>query len=222
MLKKLGMESRFVSGMRVTDKQTMNIVEMVLAGKVNKDIVSLININGGKAIGLSGKDGNLITAEKLYLKEGDEFVMTPEIIDLGHVGTVKKVDVEVLRSISKDFIPVIAPVGVGEDYQPYNINADLVAGSIASALNARKLILLTDVQGVLDKGGNLVSTLTPEKIRMYKKDGTLTGGMIPKIDCALDAVSAGVAKAHIIDGRVSHSVLLEIFTDSGIGTQIRL
>jgi acetylglutamate kinase len=222
MLKKLNIESHFVSGMRVTDKQTMNIVEMVLAGKVNKDIVSLININGGKAIGLSGKDGHLITAEKLYLKEGDEFVMTPEIIDLGHVGTVKKVDVGVLNTICRDFIPVIAPVGVGEDYQPYNINADLVAGSIASALKARKLMLLTDVQGVLDKEGKLISTLTPEKIRMLKKDGTLTGGMIPKIDCALDAVSNGVSKAHIVDGRVSHSILLEVFTDSGIGTQIRL
>lgn len=222
MLKKLGIESKFVSGMRVTDQQTMNIVEMVLAGKVNKDIVSLININGGRAIGLSGKDGGLITAEKLYLKEGDEFVMTPEIIDLGHVGSVKKVDVDVLTSISKDFIPVIAPVGVGEDHQAYNINADLVAGGIAAALKARKLILLTDVKGVLDKEGNLISTLTPEKIRMLKKDGTLTGGMIPKIDCALDAVTGGVSKAHIVDGRVSHSVLLEIFTDSGIGTQIRL
>jgi len=222
MLKKLNIESHFVSGMRVTDKQTMNIVEMVLAGKVNKDIVSLININGGKAIGLSGKDGNLITAEKLYMKDGDEYVVTPEIIDLGHVGTVKKIDTGVLNTIARDFIPVIAPVGVGEDYQPYNINADLVAGSIASALNARKLILLTDVKGVLDKEGNLISTLTPEKIRMLKKDGTLTGGMIPKIDCALDAVSNGVAKAHIVDGRVSHSVLLEMFTDSGIGTQIRL
>jgi acetylglutamate kinase len=222
MLKKLNIESQFVSGMRVTDKQTMNIVEMVLAGKVNKDIVSLINRNGGKAIGLSGKDGNLITAEKLYLKEGDDFVMTPEIIDLGHVGKVKHVDVGVLSTISKDFIPVIAPVGIGEDHQPYNINADLVAGSIAAALNARKLMLLTDVQGVLDKEGKLISTLTPEKIRMLKKNGTLTGGMIPKIDCALDAVTNGVGKAHIVDGRVSHSVLLELFTDSGIGTQIRL
>lgn len=222
MLKKLGIESQFVSGMRVTDKETMNIVEMVLAGKINKDIVSLININGGKAIGLSGKDGNLITAEKLYLKEGDDFVRTPEIIDLGHVGSVKKVDVEVLNTISKDFIPVIAPVGVGEDYQAYNINADLVAGAVAAALKARKLVLLTDVKGVLDKEGQLISTLTPEKIRMLKKDGTLKGGMIPKIDCALDAVAGGVSKAHIIDGRVSHSVLLEIFTDSGIGTQIRL
>ncbi len=195
MLKMLNIESSFVSGMRVTDKQTMNVVEMVLAGKVNKDIVSLININGGKAIGLSGKDGNLITAEKLYLKEGgDEFVMTPEIIDLGHVGKVKSIDISVLETISRNFIPVIAPpVGVGEDHQPYNINADLVAGSIAAALKARKLILLTDVKGgVLDKeGGRLISTLSPEKVRILKKDGTLTGGMIPKIDCALDAVEKG-------------------------------
>jgi acetylglutamate kinase len=222
MLKKLNIESHFVSGMRVTDKQTMNIVEMVLAGKVNKDIVKLINQNGGKAIGLSGKDGNLITADKLYLKEGEDFVKTPEIIDLGHVGTVKKIDVDVLENISKDFIPVIAPVGVGEDYEPYNINADLVAGAVAGALKARKLVLLTDVEGVLDDKGNLISTLTPEKIRMLKREGILTGGMIPKIDCALDAVEAGVSKSHIVDGRVSHSVLLEIFTDSGIGTQIKL
>jgi len=222
MLKKLNIESQFVSGMRVTDKQTMNIVEMVLAGKVNKDIVKLINQNGGNAIGLSGKDGNLITADKLYLKEGDDFIKTPEIIDLGHVGTVKKIDVEVIKNISKDFIPVIAPVGVGEDYEPYNINADLVAGAVAGALKARKLVLLTDVAGVLDDDGNLISTLTPEKIRMLKREGVLKGGMIPKIDCALDAVQAGVAKSHIVDGRVSHSVLLEIFTDSGIGTQIKL
>nr|WP_244944571.1 acetylglutamate kinase [Seleniivibrio woodruffii] len=173
-------------------------------------------------MGLSGKDGNLITAEKLFIKEGDDFVKTPEIIDLGHVGSVKSIDVKVLNTIAKDFIPVIAPVGIGEDYEPYNINADLVAGSIAAALKARKLVLLTDVEGVLDKEGKLISTLTPEKIRILKKDGTLTGGMIPKIDCALEAVQGGVGKSHIIDGRISHSVLLEIFTDSGIGTQIRL
>ncbi|MGE4317556.1 MAG: acetylglutamate kinase [Deferribacterales bacterium] len=222
MLKKLNIPTQFISGMRVTDKETMNIVEMVLAGKINKDIVSLVNQNGGKAIGLSGKDGNLITAEKMYIKDEESFVKTPEIIDLGHVGTVKSIDVSVLHSISKDFIPVIAPVGIGEDYEPYNINADLVAGSIAAALKARKLVLLTDVAGVLDKEGKLISTLTPEKIRILKKDGTLTGGMIPKIDCALEAVQGGVGKSHIIDGRISHSVLLEIFTDSGIGTQIKL
>nr|WP_303852653.1 acetylglutamate kinase [Seleniivibrio woodruffii] len=222
MLKKLNIPSHFISGMRVTDIETMNVVEMVLAGKINKDIVSLINRNGGKAIGLSGKDGNLITAEKMFIKEGDDFVKTPEIIDLGHVGSVKSIDVGVLNTIAKEFIPVIAPVGIGEDYEPYNINADLVAGAIAAALKARKLVLLTDVEGVLDKEGKLISTLTPEKIRILKKDGTLTGGMIPKIDCALEAVQAGVGKSHIIDGRISHSVLLEIFTDSGIGTQIRL
>lgn len=222
MLKKLNIPSQFISGMRVTDAETMNVVEMVLAGKINKDIVSLINRNGGKAIGLSGKDGNLITAEKMFIKEGDDFVKTPEIIDLGHVGSVKSIDIGVLNTIAKEFIPVIAPVGIGEDYEPYNINADLVAGAIAAALKARKLVLLTDVEGVLDKEGKLISTLTPEKIRMLKKDGTLTGGMIPKIDCALEAVQAGVGKSHIIDGRISHSVLLEIFTDSGIGTQIRL
>jgi len=222
MLKKLNIKSEFVSGMRVTDKETMNIVEMVLAGKVNKDIVRLINKNGGKAIGLSGKDGNLIHAKKLILEEGKDFIQTPEIIDLGHVGEVESINTEVLEKISGDFIPVIAPVGVGEDYEPYNINADLVAGSVAGALKAEKLMLLTDVEYVMDKDGARISTIKADNVPAMKKDGTLQGGMIPKIDCAVDALRAGVGKSHIIDGRVLHSVLLEIFTDSGIGTQILL
>ncbi|WP_022851470.1 acetylglutamate kinase [Limisalsivibrio acetivorans] len=220
MLKKLNIESEFVSGMRVTDTETMNVVEMVLAGKVNKDIVRLINKNGGNAIGLSGKDGNLIRAEKLMMEEGIEYIRTPEIIDLGHVGKVKSINVDVIDNIVDRHIPVIAPVGVSDDYEAYNINADLVAGSIASALKAEKLILLTDVPYVMDKDKNRIATIKLGMVEGMKKDGTLTGGMIPKVDCGADAVRNGVSKAHIIDGRTSHSVLLEMFTDHGIGTQI--
>jgi len=222
MLKKLNIQSTFVSGMRVTDKETMNIVEMVLAGKVNKDIVNLINKNGGKGIGLSGKDGELIKAKKLIINDENEFVKTPEIIDLGHVGEVGSVNTKVIDTIKDEFIPIIAPVGIGDDFEPYNINADLVAGAVASALKAEKLILLTDVRGILDRDKNLLSSLDKEKIRLMKKDGTIQGGMIPKVDCALSALENGVKKAHIIDGRIKHSVLLEIFTDTGIGTQITL
>lgn len=222
MLKKLNIQSTFVSGMRVTDKETMNIVEMVLAGKVNKDIVNLINKNGGKGIGLSGKDGNLIRAKKLVINDENELIKTPEIIDLGHVGEVESVNTEVIDTIKDEFIPIIAPVGIGDDFEPYNINADLVAGAIASALKAEKLILLTDVRGILDKDKKLLSSLNMEKINAMKKDGTIQGGMIPKVDCALNALKNGVKKAHIIDGRIKHSVLLEIFTDTGIGTQITL
>lgn len=222
MLKKLNIQSTFVSGMRVTDKETMNIVEMVLAGKVNKDIVNLINKNGGKGIGLSGKDGNLIRAKKLVINDENELIKTPEIIDLGHVGEVESVNTKVIDTIKDEFIPIIAPVGIGDDFEPYNINADLVAGAVASALKAEKLILLTDVRGILDKDKKLLSTLDREKINTMKKDGTIQGGMIPKVDCALNALKNGVKKAHIIDGRIKHSVLLEIFTDTGIGTQITL
>jgi len=222
MLKKLNIQSTFVSGMRVTDKETMNIVEMVLAGKVNKDIVNLINKNGGKGIGLSGKDGELIKAKKLVINDENELVKTPEIIDLGHVGEVESVNTKVIDTIKEEFIPIIAPVGIGDDFEPYNINADLVAGAVASALKAEKLILLTDVRGILDRDKNLLSSLDKEKIRLMKKDGTIQGGMIPKVDCALSALESGVNKAHIIDGRIKHSVLLEIFTDTGIGTQITL
>lgn len=221
MLKKLNIESRFVSGMRVTDKETMNVVEMVLVGLVNKNIVSLINSNGGKSIGLSGKDGNLILAEKLFFEE-ENFYKTPEIIDLGHVGKVKSVNAELLFDISKDYIPVIAPVGVGDDYEPYNINADLVAGAIAGAVGAEKLILLTDVRGVLDSKGNLISSLSIAEIENLKNENIIYGGMLPKMDSVKSALNKGVKKVHIIDGRILHSVLLEIFTDKGIGTQIVL
>jgi len=221
MLKKLNIQSTFVSGMRVTDKETMNVVEMVLVGLVNKNIVSLINSNGGKAIGLSGKDGNLILAEKLYIEE-ENFYKTPEIIDLGHVGKVKKVNSEVLNLISKEYIPVIAPVGIGEDYEPYNINADLVAGAVAASVGAEKLILLTDVRGVLDKEGALISSLTVQEIEDLKNNNIIYGWMLPKMDSVKSALMGGVKKVHIIDGRILHSVLLEIFTDKGIGTQIVL
>ncbi|KAA0258520.1 acetylglutamate kinase [Deferribacter autotrophicus] len=220
MLKKLGIDSKFVSGMRVTDKETMNIVEMVLAGSVNKEIVKLINKHGGKAIGLSGKDGNLIKAKKLLITKQDDFVKTSEIIDIGHVGTVESVNINVLKSMMENFIPVIAPIGVDDNFETYNINADLVAASVAKFLKAEKLILLTDVPGVLDKNKNLISSIKTSQIESLKKDETLTGGMIPKIDACADAVFGGVNKAHIIDGRIKHSVLLEIFTDSGIGTQV--
>jgi len=222
MLSKLNIKSTFVSGMRVTDKETMNIVEMVLAGKVNKDIVNLINKNGGKGIGLSGKDGQLIKAKKLLIDNLDEFMKTPEIIDLGHVGTVTKVDTEILDTLKKGFIPIIAPVGIGEDFEPYNINADLVAGAVAAAAKAEKLILLTDVEGILDRDKRLISSLNREQVEKLKREKVIEGGMIPKVDCAILALQAGVKKAHIIDGRVKHSVLLEIFTDKGVGTQITL
>ncbi|MGE4497205.1 MAG: acetylglutamate kinase [Deferribacterales bacterium] len=220
MLKKLNIKTEFVSGMRVTDAETMNVVEMVLAGKINKDIVRMINKNGGVAIGLSGKDGNLIRAEKLRLEDDPTFIRTPEIIDLGHVGKVKDVNVGVLERLADSYIPVIAPVGVGDDYEAYNINADLVAGSIAAALKAEKLVLLTDVPYVMDKDKKRISTIHLDDIDKMKIDEVVTGGMIPKVDCAAEAVRGGVKKAHIIDGRVQHSVLLEMFTTSGIGTQI--
>jgi acetylglutamate kinase len=220
MLKKLNIKTEFVSGMRVTDAETMNVVEMVLAGKINKDIVRMINKNGGVAIGLSGKDGNLIRAEKLRLEDDPTFIRTPEIIDLGHVGKVKDVNVGVLERLADSYIPVIAPVGVGDDYEAYNINADLVAGSIAAALKAEKLVLLTDVPYVMDKDKKRISTIHLDDIDKMKIDEVVTGGMIPKVDCAAEAVRGGVKKAHIIDGRVQHSVLLEMFTTLGIGTQI--
>ncbi len=220
-LKKLSIESEFVDGMRVTDKQTMDVVEMVLVGKVNKEIVSLINRNGGQAAGLSGKDGQLITAEKLkYLKNGAND-QPPEIIDMGMVGEVVSVDNRILTSlIESDFIPVIAPVGSGKEGETYNINADWVASHIASALDARKLILLTDTQGVLDREGALISTLSMEKVRQSIDDGTIKGGMIPKVNCCMKALDHGVKKAHIIDGRQKHAILLEILTKGGIGTEI--
>lgn len=220
-LKRLSIKSEFVDGMRVTDKQTMDVVEMVLVGKVNKEIVSLINRNGGRAAGLSGKDGQLITARKLkYLKNSADN-QPPEIIDMGMVGEVASVDNRIITSlVESDLIPVIAPVGSGKEGETYNINADWVASHIASALNARKLILLTDTQGVLDREGNLLSTLNREEANRLILDGTIKGGMIPKVNCCLTALDGGVKKAHIIDGRQKHAMLLEILTKGGIGTEI--
>jgi acetylglutamate kinase len=220
-LKRLSIESEFVDGMRVTDKQTMDVVEMVLVGKVNKEIVTLINQNGGQSVGLSGKDGQLITARKLkYVKNrGDD--QPPEIIDMGMVGEIVSVNHRILTSLMEgQFIPVIAPVGSGEMGETYNINADLVAGHIAASLKARKLILLTDTEGVLDKGGKLISSIRGEEVRPLIDDQTIKGGMIPKINCCLEALKCGVKKAHIIDGRKDHAILLEIFTKVGIGTEI--
>jgi acetylglutamate kinase len=220
LLARLGKESTFVGGMRVTDKETMDVVEMVLVGQVNQEIVGLINGLGGAAVGLSGRDGNLIVGRKIVHTRKNEANGAPEIIDLGRVGEVTRVNADVLAILDREnFIPVIAPVGVGEGGEVLNINADLVAGALAGELAAEKLILLTDVPGVM-KDGKLISTLTVRDARELVDGGSVSGGMIPKIDCALAALAKGVAKAHIVDGRLSHSVLLEIFTDSGVGTQI--
>jgi len=216
-LEKLGKDSKFIDGMRVTDSETMDVVEMVLGGLVNKGIVNLIHQHGGNSIGLTGKDGRLITAKKLKSK----IEPTSEIIDLGHVGEVDQIDVSVIDLLlQRDIIPVIAPIGVGKDGLSYNINADLVAGSIAEALNAEKLILLTNTAGLLDNNGELVTGLNSTTVKKLIDDGTIHSGMLPKISCALSAVENGVERSHIIDGRVSHAVLLEIFTDSGVGTLI--
>jgi len=221
LLEKLNIESKFIDGMRVTDSQTMDVVEMVLGASVNKEIVSLLNNNGGKAVGITGKDGNLIRAKKMIFNHQSPDMQAPEIIDIGHVGEVVSVDTGVLDMLSNsDFIPVIAPIGVGEDGSSYNINADLVAGKIAEVLQAEKLMLLTNVAGLLDKKGNALTGLSTEQVDSLIADGTIYGGMLPKIGCALSAVKAGVTSAHIIDGRVSHAVLLEIFTDEGVGTLI--
>ena len=220
VLKKIGKQAEFIDGMRVTDDETMDIVEMVLAGKVNKEIVANINRAGGKAVGLSGKDGGLICARKMKVTKNSPELDVPEIIDLGHVGQVHKINTEILNVLEDDkFVPVIAPVGYYKDQaQSYNINADLVAGAIAQALGAAKLILLTDVVGVLDADKNLKSKFTTDEARAWIDDGTIAGGMIPKVNCCLDAVENSVAKAHIIDGRVPHAILLEMFTDEGVGT----
>ncbi len=222
LLKRLGKESEFVQGMRVTDSETMDVVEMVLGGLVNKEIVNLINRHGGSAVGLTGKDGDLIRASKLNLTRANPEAQVPEIIDIGHVGEVASIDASVVDMlVHGNFIPVVAPIGVGEDGHSYNINADLVAGKMAEVLEAEKLILLTNTEGLLDKQGNLLTGLTLERVDALIADGTITGGMLPKIGCALDAVKAGVNSAHIIDGRVAHAVLVELFTDQGIGTLIR-
>ena len=220
-LKRLSIKSEFVDGMRVTDKQTMDVVEMVLVGKVNKEIVNLINSNGGRAVGLSGKDGKLIMTKKIkYVRDVGEN-QPPEIIDMGMVGEITSVDNRVLMSLMEsEFIPVIAPVGTSKQGETHNINADLVAGHIASSLGARKLILLTDTEGVLDQEGRLISTLKMEEARQLISDKTVKGGMIPKVNCCLEALSGGVKKAHIIDGRQTHAILLEIFTTMGVGTEI--
>ncbi|MSR15493.1 MAG: acetylglutamate kinase [Gammaproteobacteria bacterium] len=221
LLARLGKESRFVDGMRVTDAETMDVVEMVLGGLVNKQIVNLINSHGGHAIGLTGKDGPLIYAHKLSLSRRREALEAPEIIDLGHVGEVSSINTQVLEYLTRgDFIPVIAPIGVGEDGTSYNINADLVAGKIAEVMQAEKLIMLTNIVGLLDQQGELLTGLSAERVDELISDGTISGGMLPKMDSVVDAVKAGVKRAHIIDGRVEHAVLLELFTDSGIGTLI--
>jgi acetylglutamate kinase len=220
-LKKLGKDSKFVQGMRVTDEETMTIVEMVLVGKVNKEIVGLINQHGGKAVGLSGKDGNLIQAEKYYLTEEKAKNTPPEIIDIGLVGKVKNVNANLIASLTAEgFIPVIAPTGVGERGETYNINADIVAGEIAAALKAEKLVLLTDVAGVLDGKGNLINTMANQEALAMIRSGIIQGGMFPKVKCCLKALTGDVGKAHIIDGRLKHAILLEMFTDKGIGTEI--
>jgi acetylglutamate kinase len=221
MLERIGKKSDFFAGMRITDADTMDIVEMVLVGKVNKEIVHLINHHGGGAIGLSGKDGHLLEARKLHMfrYQGDD--RPPEIIDVGLVGEVQRVNVEILRILEKsNLIPVIAPVGVGRSGETYNINADLVAGHVAGALKAEKLILMTDVPGVLDAEGELITGITVAEAADLIQDEVLKGGMIPKVQCAIDALQSGVEKVHIVDGRNPHAVLLEIFTDAGVGTEI--
>ena len=224
LLERLGKESKFVQGMRVTDQETMDVVQMVLGGLVNKDIVNLIQHNGGQAIGLTGKDGRLIKARKMRLKAQDEnnpALQTSEIVDIGHVGEVQGIDTTIIDLIAgSDFIPVIAPIGVDDNGVSYNINADLVAGKMAEVLRAEKLILLTNVAGLKDKQGKVLTGLSAERVDELIKDGTIHGGMLPKIGCALEAVKNGVHTAHIIDGRVSHAVLLEILTAQGIGTLI--
>lgn len=222
LLEKLGKQSKFVEGMRVTDSETMDVVEMVLGGLVNKDIVNLIHQHGGNAVGLTGKDGHLIQAKKMTITRKSPELEVPEIIDLGHVGEVTSIQASVVDMLLHgDFIPVIAPIGVGEDGHSYNINADLVAGKIAEVLGAEKLMLLTNIHGLLDKDDNLLSGLDAAQVDRLIKDGTIHGGMLPKINCALSAVKHGVKAAHIIDGRVEHAVLLELFTDEGVGTIIR-
>jgi acetylglutamate kinase len=221
VLDKMGISSQFVSGMRVTDGATMDVVEMVLVGKVNKEIVAQIIQQGGKAVGLSGKDGGLIFARKLHLVRSQAQDKPPEIIDIGMVGEVAGVNPEVIQTLKAGgFIPVIAPVGVGESGETYNINADWVASKMAVALNAIKLILLTDVEGVTDKRGSLVSSATTEAMETLLSEGTISGGMIPKTECTLEAIARGVERVHIVDGRNPHAVLLELFTDRGIGTEI--
>jgi acetylglutamate kinase len=220
MLEKLRLESRFVRGMRVTDEATMDVVEMVLGGKINKQIVTLINKHGGKAVGLSGKDGGLLLARKMLIKVTEPGKPT-EIVDIGLVGEIIKVNVDVIRSLdAADFIPVIAPVAVGERGETYNVNADTAAGKLAEAIQAEKLILLTDVEGIKDAGGGLLRTLSSEQVSQLIESGVIGEGMIPKVECCVEALRGGVKKTHIVDGRKRHAVLLEIFTEEGIGTEV--
>jgi acetylglutamate kinase len=221
LLDQLSIETKFVNGMRVTDSKTMDAVEMVLGGTINKEIVNLISSAGGRAFGVTGKDGRLIKAKKLVVSQKTPEMSVPEIIDIGHVGDVESIDKSVIDMLLKsDYIPVIAPIGVGADGASYNINADLVAGRVASVLNAEKLMLLTNVAGLQDKQGEILTGLTVNLVDELIEDGTIYGGMLPKIQCALDAVISCVAAAHIIDGRVDHAVMLELFTDEGVGTLI--
>lgn len=223
VLDSMGITSKFIRGMRYTDDETMDVVEMVLGGKVNKSIVARINRQGGKAVGLTGKDGNLITAEKMKIYHQEDENKPPEIIDPGMVGDVADINPDIINTLTaQGFIPVIAPVGVGKNGETYNINADVVASRMASALNAERLMLLTDVDGVLDEKQKLVSSVDMAAIKEMIDNGGIKGGMIPKVECALDALEKGVKKSHIINGKLSHAVLLELFTDSGIGTQVFL
>lgn len=221
LLEKLNIKSEFVNGMRVTTSETMDVVEMVLGGLVNKEIVSLINQAGGRAVGMTGKDAHFIKAKKLKVERISPDLQKSEIIDIGHVGEVESIDKDFIQHMSAgNTIPVIAPIGVGKDGQSYNINADIVAGKVAEVIGAEKLILLTNISGLQDKSGNILTGLTTEEVNDLIADGTIYGGMLPKIQCALDAVHSGVTSAHIIDGRVMHATLLEIFSDKGVGTLI--
>jgi acetylglutamate kinase len=217
----MGITSTFIRGMRYTDDATMDVVEMVLGGKVNKDIVARINQKEGRAVGLTGKDGGLILAEKMKIYLQEDETKPPEIIDPGMVGDVSSVNPEIIHTLTAEgFIPIIAPVGIGSKGETYNINADVVASKIASALNAERLMLVTDVDGVLDQNNQLVSSVNDDEIKKMISDGRISGGMIPKVECALSALKSGVKKSHIINGKIPHAVLLELFTDSGIGTQV--
>jgi acetylglutamate kinase len=223
VLDQMGMKHQFIKGMRLTDEATMDVVEMVLGGKVNKDIVTQINKQGGKAVGLSGKDGELIRAKKLHIVYQEDENKPPEIIDPGLVGQVTKINPSIIKTLSREgFIPIIAPVGTGDSGETYNINADLVASSMAVALSAKRLILLTDVEGVLNLSGELISSIDMEKIDQMIKEKAISGGMIPKIECALEALKNGVEKVHIINGSKRHALLLELFTDKGVGTEVTI
>ena len=221
LLGRLNIVTRFVGGMRVTNKETMDVVQMVLGGLVNKEIVSLINDNGGMAVGITGKDGNLIRARRMELTETNEGSVVSEIIDIGQVGEVESINHAVLESlIDRDFIPVVAPIGVGQNGESLNINADLVASGIAQHIGAEKLILITNTPGILDVNNDTIASLSRKKAAVLISQGVIEGGMLPKARCALDAVEGGVQSAHVIDGRVPHALLLEVLTDSGIGTLI--